>query len=210
MTKKKTKKKMPVSKEQLGNIIASRAAALCRPELDNAKPVNSRSINEGFGGPSPRDFDGDAARWDAMFSDSAEEDYTPISRDIQYSDASAARSSMPAAIKESMIKNKIDTSALSDTSVLDRLGVKGKPMTAPTKKPQMTEQRVASNTTGGVDYSIIKAIVSECIKEYFGSNTLNEGTLKTIGLKAGKISLVDDKGNVYQAQLKKIGNKNDK
>ena len=210
MTKKKTKKKMPVSKEQLGNIIASRAAALCRPELDNAKPSNSRSINEGFGGPSPSDFDGDAAKWDAMFSDSANEDYTPSPRDIQYNEAAAARSSMPAAIKESMIKNKIDTSALGDTSVLDRLGVKGKPMTAPTRKQQMTEQMMQPTTVGGVDYSIIKAIVSECIKEYFGGSMLTEGTLKTIGLKAGKISLVDDKGNIYQAQLKKIGNKNDK
>lgn len=59
---------------------------------------------------------------------------------------------------------------------------------------------------GSVDYSIIKAIINECLNE----RLQDSGTLTSIGLKAGKITLVDNKGNVYQAKLEKIGNKNDK
>ena len=174
--------------------------------------------NYGAGGPSPDDYDGDAAQWDALVSDSAREDYMPSS-DIQYNEFSAARSSMPAAIKESMMKNKIDASALGNASVLDSIGIKGKPTTAPTQRRQVVNEQAApmpyippaTQAVGGVDYSIIKAIVNECLNEYFNRNQqLNEGTVKTIGIKNGKISLVDTKGNVYQADLKLVGNKNDK
>ena len=62
-----------------------------------------------------------------------------------------------------------------------------------------------------IDYNIIKAIVNECLNEYFSKQPLNESaTLKTIGLSNGNISIVDNKGNVYKAKLEKIGNKNEK
>lgn len=205
---------MPISKEQLGNIIAGKAAKLCRPEYDNSKSASRGNINEGFGGPSPSDYDGDADRWDAMFSDSAYEDYAPSqSRDIQYSSAGAARSQLPEAIKKSMIENKIDVSSLGNTSVLDSLGIKGKPTTGPTQKRQVvTEQRQSyqPQVSAGVDYSVIKAIVSECIREYFSKQPLNESSIKTIALKNGTISLVDNGGNIYRAKLEKVGNTNDK
>lgn len=59
---------------------------------------------------------------------------------------------------------------------------------------------------GGVDYSIIKAIVNECLNEYF-KRPLNEsaGTLSGIGLKEGKIKLVDNKGNIFSANLEYQG-----
>lgn len=204
---------MSVSKEQLGNIIANRAAALCRPEMDNARAVSRPRVDEGFGGPDPSAYDGDAAKWDAMFSDYAEEDYTPASRDIQYGATGAARSQMPAAIKESMMKKKIDASALGNDSVLDTLGVKGKPTTAPTqRKQQVNEQTMpvmGAQNHGSVDYSIIKAIVSECIRDYFKSQPLNENGLKTIALGKGAIKIVDNGGNVYQAKLERVGNINE-
>jgi hypothetical protein len=207
---------MPISKEQLGNIIASKAAALCRPEYDNAKSVSRGNVSEGFGGPSPSDYDGDADRWDAMFSDSAYEDYAPAqgSRDIQYSNAGAARSQMPDAIKKSMMENRIDVSGLGNSSVLDSLGVKGKPTTAPTqRKKQVVNEQVTTQQyvpqVGGVDYSIIKAIVSECIREYFEKQPLNESSIKTIALKGGTISLVDNGGNIYRAKLEKVGTTKD-
>ena len=205
---------MPVSKEQLGAIIASKAAALCRPELDNSRARGRVNESYGAGGPSPDAYDGDADAWDRMYSDFADEDYAPSS-DIQYNEMTAARSSMPAAIKESMMKNKIDTSALGNTTVLDSLGVKGKPMTAPTQRRQVVAEQAmpyappTAQAGGNVDYSIIKAIVNECLKEYFGKNPINEGTIKTIGLKGGKISLAANKGNINQADLKKVGNAKD-
>ena len=205
---------MPISKEQLGSIIANRAAALCRPENDNVRSVSRGQINERMlgGGPDPSAYDGDAARWDAMFSASAEEDYAP-SRDITYSSDAADFSTMPDNIKKSMVEHRIDVSSLGNTSVLDQMGIKGKPMTAPTQKRQVMNeqyQQQPSYQGGGVDYSIIKAIVSECIKDYFGKQQLNEGSLKTIYLKEGKISLIDHQGNVYSGKLEKKGNVNDK
>ena len=204
---------MSLSKEQLGNIIKGKAAALCRPEYDGTRAVSRPAVNEGMGGgPDPSMYDGDAARWDAMFSDYANEDYTP-SRDIQYNEAGAARSQMPAAIKESMMKNKIDVDALGNTSVLSSLGIKGKPTTAPTQRRQqvVNEQTMpvmGAQNYGGVDYSIIKAIVSECIKEYFNSQPINENTIRTIGLGKGSIKIVDTSGNVWEGKLKKLGNVN--
>ena len=210
---------MPISKEQLGSIIANKAAALCRPENDNARAVSRGQINERMmdGGPDPSAYDADAARWDAMFSSAAEEDYAPapVSRDINYSNQSGDFSRMPDAIKKSMLEHRIDVSALGNTSVLDQMNIKAKPMTAPTQKKQaMNEQQYSypqpAYQGGNVDYSVIKAIVSECIREYFEKQPLNEGSLKTIYLKKGKISIIDDHGNVYGAKLEKKGNVNDK
>ena len=58
----------------------------------------------------------------------------------------------------------------------------------------------------GIDYSVIKAIVNECLNEYF-KRPLNEsvGTLSGIGLKEGKIKLVDNKGNIFSANLEYQG-----
>lgn len=208
---------MPISKDQLSAIIANKAAALCRPELDNAKAVGRMNESYTPGGPDVSDYDGDAARWDAMFSDSAYEDYgsVPQSRDIQYSSAGAARSQMPDAIKKSMMENRIDVSGLGNSSVLDTLGIKGKPTTAPTqKKKQVVNEQtmpvMGAQNYGSVDYSIIKAIVSECIREYFSQQPLNESTIKTIALKGGTISLVDNSGNIYRAKLEKVGNTKEK
>ena len=113
------------------------------------------------------------------------------------------------------MENKIDVSGLGNSSVLDTLGIKGKPTTAPTqKKKQVVNEQtmpvMGPQNYGSVDYSIIKAIVSECIREYFSQQPLNESTLKTIALKGGTISLVDNSGNIYRAKLEKVGNTKDK
>ena len=202
---------MPISKEQLGNIIAGRAASLCKPEFDNVK--SRGNVSEGrmmSGGPDPSMYDADAAKWDAMYYDSSDEDYNvPQSRDIPYSSQGAARSQMPDSIKKSMMENRIDVSALGEQSVVDKLGIKGKPLTAPTqRRQQVTEQRqpVTYGNVGGVDYSIIKAIVAECIRDYFERQPINEGTLKSVMIKEGNISFINGNGDVYQAKLKKVGN----
>jgi hypothetical protein len=82
-------------------------------------------------------------------------------------------------------------------------------------KPMTNVNVLKENTTqvnSNVDYSIIKAIVNECLREYFNNKqSINESTtLQTIGLQNGNISLVDNKGNVYKAKLVKIGNTNEK
>ena len=57
------------------------------------------------------------------------------------------------------------------------------------------------------DYAVIKAIVNECLNEYFSRQPLNESaSISTIGIKPGIIKVVDSKGNVFSGKLEKIGN----
>ena len=117
---------------------------------------------------------------------------------------------MPEFIKNSMVNERIDTSALqvnSSVSVLDGMNIV--PQKQNKRKP-VNEQSIPHYSQQSVDYSIIKAIINECLNEYFSKQPLNESaSLKTIGLKNGQISIVDNKGNVYKAKLEKVGNKND-
>lgn len=81
-------------------------------------------------------------------------------------------------------------------------------------KPQINEvrkeqPRYSSQTipqgTNGVDYTIIKAIVEECVKrnmEEIKQSILTESALKMVKLANGnKIQLVDNKGNLYESTL---------
>lgn len=198
---------MAISKEQLASIISGRAKHLCNPEGDRLIEGYTRGHNGGSN-PDPSSYDYDAEQFDRMYLSTLDEDRE--SRDINYSTSSAANSRMPEHIKKSMLEQRIDTSGLGQTSVLDTLGVK-----VPKKqqrRQQVTEQVSAQpSVSTGVDYTIIKAIVNECLKEYFSKQSLNESTsLQTIGLSNGTISLVDNKGNVFKAKLEKIGNTNEK
>lgn len=69
----------------------------------------------------------------------------------------------------------------------------------PTPQPQIP------TGTAGVDYTIIKAIVEECIKrniEEIKASILQESSLKRVRLGEGnKIQLVDNKGNLYESTL---------
>ena len=75
---------------------------------------------------------------------------------------------------------------------------------APKQRGQINEQaRVGGNQ---IDYALIKTIINEAVE-----TKLNDvGTLKAIALTAGKIKLVDNKGNVFTAKLEYQGNIKDK
>lgn len=193
---------MAISQEQLAAIIGGRARQLCSPENDKLIESYTRN-NSNFNDPDPSYYDSDAAEYDNMYL-SESVDYND---GLQYSNTSASNSKMPEHIKQSMLENRIDTTALGQTSVLDTLGVK--PAKRSQRRQPMNEQ-TRSAQVSSIDYSLIKTIVNECLNEYFAKQPLNESaTLKTIGLSGGNISLVDNKGNIYKAKLEKIGNKND-
>lgn len=197
---------MAISKEQLASIISGRAKHLCNTEGDRL--ISEYTINSKGKNPDPSNYDYDTDTFDRMYLSTLDEDRE--SMDINYSTSTAANSKMPEHIKKSMLEQRIDTSVLGQTSVLDTLGVK-----VPSKKQrisQVTEQVAqVSPVTAGIDYSIIKAIVNECLKEYFSKQQLNESaSLQTIGISNGTISLVDNKGNIFKAKLEKIGNTNEK
>ena len=111
-------------------------------------------------------------------------------------------SRMPEAIKQSMMKEQIDVSALqSDGSVLDSIGLKG------IRRGQRSQINEANRqaSPAGINYNLIKQIISECLDERLG-----DGTLKTIQVGDGKIRLVDNQGRIFVANLEYKGNVSDK
>ena len=65
--------------------------------------------------------------------------------------------------------------------------------------------------SNGVDYSIIRAIVKDCLESYMPKVNLNESaSLDSIAInKNGQISFIDTKGNIFTAKLQKTGNINE-
>ena len=199
---------MAISKEALAEIINGRAAQLCSEhanEIMDTMKTNAPN-NEYFSG---------NYNFDSLYLN---ED-TSSSYQTQQNNNSNVNMNVAASIRESMMSNPIDVSSLNpEASVLDTLGVKSKP------RQQQPRQMVTENITpkqtftsamnSGIDYSIFKAIVEECIdrklNEHFSKQSLNENTLKTIGLAEGKIKLIDNKGNVYLSNLQYQGNIKDK
>lgn len=68
---------------------------------------------------------------------------------------------------------------------------------------QQAPQYIPQNS--GIDYNMIKYLVSEAVKESLGEikqSLLNESALKAINMPGGnKIQFLDNKGNLYEAQL---------
>lgn len=188
---------MPINKEKLASIISGRARELC--SVNGDKLISeSKKRNQEYD-PNPDSYN-DSEYYDKMFL--SESSYS--NNDIEYNNEHIQNSKLPNHIKESLAKQKITMTGSDGLSVLDELGVK--PKTSIVKE---TSLKQSTQNNSSIDYTIIKAIVNECLKEYFDKKPLNESaSLQTIGLQNGNISLVDNKGNIYKAKLEKIGNKN--
>ena len=118
-----------------------------------------------------------------------------------YNEETVKNSKLPEAIKESMINHIIRPKS---DNILDSLteGISIKQ-----ERPTVNETYAPQN----IDYNYIKYIVTECISDYFKKQPLNESNgLSKISLSNGKIKLVDNKGNVFSAQLVFEGNIKDK
>ena len=193
---------MPISKSQLEQILNGKARKLCSPEGDSMVNEMAGRVNTQSYDPDPSSYDMDSDEFDSMYLGSTAGN---SGRDMYYDERTAANSKLPDVIKQSMLNERIDTSGLDpNRSVLDGLNLNQQPKRKP--RPQVNEQLYAPKQQGGgIDYSIIKAIVNECIRENL-SGLLTEGNnqLKTVVLKGGNISLVDNSGNVYAAKLEKI------
>ena len=198
---------MAISKEDLAAIISGKAAQLCSEDanrrMDAMKTNNPSSFNESYNA----DYDFDSL----YLNESSSETVQP--RDYTVSQKKANNSKLPQAIIESMMNNQIDVSTLNpERSVLDSLGVKAKPQQKQIVREDISPKQIYSSNN--IDYSIIKAIIEECIDrkltEHFAKQPLNENTLKTIGLAEGKIKLIDNKGNIFMSSLEYQGNLKDK
>lgn len=199
---------MAVSKQQLAQIIG-KARDLCNPEGDRLVESYKGDGNFDRKDPDPSSYD-DYSQFDRMYLNE-EEDYQPQKRnvqtkDIRYNQQTAANSKMPDKIKQSMLNEVIDVTALDNQSVLSGMEIPGGNRKPQQNRRPVNEQQYQSQG-GNIDYSIIKAIVNECLNEYFSRQPLNESaSISTIGIKPGVIKVVDSKGNVFSGKLEKIGN----
>lgn len=206
---------MAISKDRLAAIISGKAAKLCSSESQKQIKALGTSISNRL---DEATMQGDdmAAQYEAMLGYNSDENSD--SRDISFTSDDVQLSNLPEHIKKSMLEHNIDRSGLGGTSVLDSMGIKPKKnvkvtqRTPITEQQQMPQQYAMPSVQNNVDYSIIRAVVNECLKEYFDKQPLNEGisALETVALKGKTISLVDNKGNIYQGNLKLVGNTNDK
>ena len=205
---------MAVSANALEKILGN-ARALCNPQAD--KMINEYKVTgvdrDYFEQPDPDNFV-------ENYSDYGEvnEEKTILATQAPTISANKLKnSSLPAAIRESFARKQIDTSRLSNVSVLDQMSESAKQKIAGSirvekkNKPAQVNESVqhTANMGGGVDYTALKAIIKECIEEYFEKHPINEGTLAGITLEKGKISLVDNKGRLFGAKLVLEGNIND-
>jgi len=187
---------MAISHEQLSKIL-SKSSALCSPEGDRLVESYKTGSSDD---PDPNSYD-DYNEFDALYSS----EYDPNmqqgqQRALRYNEEMVRNSNLPDKVKQSMINEVIEADPLGKLDV--------KPQRRKQQR-QINEQTYQQPSVNGVDYSIIKAIVNECLNDYFSRQPLNESaSISTIGLKAGAIKIVDNKGNVYSAKLEKIGNTN--
>lgn len=197
---------MAISKEALANIINHNSSTLCSRQGD--KMLNEYKSGKG----SMEDVDPNSYhdQWDDFsLSDDSQpfEEGKPMPS-MQYTNESVSRSRMDDKIKQSMMNKRIDSGSMGDTAFLAEMASK-KP-----KRQQMTESRQAPAPAASIDYSIIKAIVNECLSEYFSKNQINEskGGSQSIAYsdKTNKIRIIKENGDVYGGKLTFQGNVNDK
>lgn len=222
---------MPLSEEVLNKLISPNARALSSPKGDkfiDEGPIgkgddfdDSMFLAETYDGPMDVPSNGGYLAEDTAAKARALTDYS--SNDFNPNRVRSTK--MNSAILEDMVKHPIDTTVLN-SQMLESAGG-GNPMNADRlsqmvarakqvdaraseldgkgmPKRQVTES--ISHGGGGIDYALIKTIINEAVEA-----KLNDvGTLKAIALTAGKIKLVDNKGNVFTAKLEFQGNIKDK
>ena len=197
---------MAISKEKLAAIIQNNRQ-LCNSAGDRL--VNSKKRNNDYGN----------VNYDTTINETYNYEESNIITDtVDFSKENFDNSKLPDKIKESFKNNKIDTTKLAGFSILDELNIKPQNKQVVENKQVVNEiqhiqqppqQQIIQNTQP-IDYSIIKAIVNECLREQLSHQVINESAnLNSIKIEQGTISLIDNKGNVFRAKLEKIANLNE-
>ena len=110
------------------------------------------------------------------------------------------RSKVPSFIQQSIAENPLNF----EDNPLDKIPIPERPI-----REQVVQASYAAAPQ--IDYSVMRAVINECLETKLKEHSmLTEGSpIKSILLQAGKIKIVDNKGNIFEANLKKIGNIND-
>lgn len=192
---------MAISQEKLMEALQRSKQIVAKTENAPRKGAKSAQLYN----PSPDDFNedtGDGTLFGGYHTPS--DDYKG-----EFSPYALEHSKIPSAIKEAIVNSAANESA-SIIPQIQSAPAQSRPTVNEQVRYQAPVPAPSYANAGGVDYSIIKAIVNECLRDY-GKTAINESAqISTIALKEGKIKLVDNKGNVYSAKLEYKGNVNDK
>ena len=205
---------MALSEQQLAGILGN-AKKLFNPEADrvmneykgvNANQKKGSEEHENYRTWETAGFDDVYAGGSTRLSQSA-----PQQQIMESSGPN--RSRLPEAIKKSMMENQYQFHDMTEEGKLEsasgNLSQRQRQVVNEAYSQPQTQNAVIG---GGIDSNYLKFLIKESLKEYFAEKgALNEGTtLRQIGLSEGKIKLVDNKGNIYSAQLELTGNVRDK
>lgn len=189
---------MAISPEQLSSIIQGRAKTLCQPTAAEQKRINTIQSSEdvGFGtdglGMGGDAFDTRSALQERLKKKGISIDNTEATESYSnngyITESSFEKSTLPDAVKE-LMKNRVKVVPDNEITAAYQEAI-----------PSQQATPVPTQAVGGIDYSVLRAIINDCLNNYFSS----KGTLETIQLSGGNIKLIDNKGNTYQAKLEKV------
>lgn len=204
---------MALSEQQLAGILGN-AKKLCNPEADRVmneyKGVNA---NQKKGSDEHENYrTWETAGFDDAYAGGGSTRLSQSAPQQPIMESSGPnRSRLPEAIKKSMMEHQYQFHDMTEQGKLDAAtqGLTQRQQVAETYTPVQSQPQAIG---GGIDSNYLKFLIKESLKEYFAEKgSLNEGTtLRQIGLSEGKIKLVDNKGNIYSAQLELTGNVRDK
>lgn len=204
---------MAITEAQLAGILGN-AKKLCNPEADKAlNEYKGISKNQKKGSDEHENY----RTWETTGFDDQYAGGSSFSQPSQQQpimeSSGPNRSRLPEAIKKSMMEHQYTFHDMTDegklNAAMNNLTKQQKQIVAESPQQGYVQPQQAM---GGIDSNYLKFLIKESLKEFFNEKgSLNEGaTLKQIGLSEGKIKLVDNKGNIFSAQLELTGNIKDR
>ena len=129
---------------------------------------------------------------------------------------------MPKAVLESFRQNPGKEASISVLGGLDISQFQKQQSQKNVVQEQMVQQQQAITQVGGVDYSLLKTIINEAVKENvkkymsaLSKKLISEGVSgkgnEIQAIKIGKkLSIITENGDIYSSSLQKMGNVRDK
>ena len=129
---------------------------------------------------------------------------------------------MPKAVLESFRQNPGKEASISVVGGLDISQFQKQQSQKNVVQEQMVQQQQAITQVGGVDYSLLKTIINEAVKENvkkymsaLSKKLISEGVSgkgnEIQAIKIGKkLSIITENGDIYSSSLQKMGNVRDK
>lgn len=182
--------------KQFGNVLA-KAQSLMLDEGFNARVEAAARAHRGGGTIS----DSEIAMFEQQAFGGQSKNVKAVQR-LEQADYESNLSKLPDAIRESFVKLPPQSDKTPISSVVEKLSknlIQEEKVHTPVSIPQ----------TGVVDYSLIKLIVKECVKESLaemkGSMLTESSSPSFRGMRiadGNKFQFIDSKGNLYEGVLK--------